>query len=31
MNIRPFLPHDAPAVRELFIRINRLLAPAAMK
>ena len=31
MNIRPFQPADAPAVRELFIRINRLLAPAAMK
>jgi putative acetyltransferase len=31
MNIRHFRPDDAPAVRELFIRINRLLAPAAMK
>jgi GNAT superfamily N-acetyltransferase len=31
MNIRPFRPDDAPAVRELFIRINRLLAPASMK
>jgi GNAT superfamily N-acetyltransferase len=31
MNIRRFQPADAPAVRELFIRINRLLAPAAMK
>lgn len=31
MNIRDFQPNDAPAVRDLFIRINRLLAPAAMK
>jgi|SRR5579871_5212568 len=31
MNIRSFLPDDAPAVRDLFIRINRLLAPASMK
>jgi hypothetical protein len=31
MNIRDFLPDDAPAVRGLFIRINRLLAPAEMK
>jgi len=31
MDIRTFQPHDAPAVRELFIRINRLLAPASMK
>jgi len=31
MEIRAFLPDDAPAVRELFIRINRLLAPASMK
>jgi|SRR5689334_18433511 len=31
MNIRPFLPSDAPIVRDLFIRINRLLAPEQMK
>jgi GNAT superfamily N-acetyltransferase len=31
MNIRAFQPKDAPAVRALFIRINRLLAPAEMK
>jgi len=29
--IRSFAETDAPAVRELFIRINRLLAPPAMK
>lgn len=29
--IRPFVETDAPAVRELFVRINRLLAPPAMK
>src|SRR3569833_1600116 len=29
--IRAFAESDAPAVRELFIRINRLLAPLAMK
>ena len=28
MQIRAFLPADATAVRELFIRVNRLLAPA---
>lgn len=28
INIRAFLPADAAAVRELFIRVNRLLAPA---
>ena len=28
MQIRAFLPADAAAVRELFIRVNRLLAPA---
>jgi putative acetyltransferase len=31
MNIRNFVQDDAPAVRGLFIRINRLLAPASMK
>lgn len=31
MEIREFSPDDAPAVRELFIRVNRLLAPADMK
>jgi GNAT superfamily N-acetyltransferase len=31
MEIRPFLPSDASDVRELFIRINRLLAPESMK
>ncbi len=29
--IRPFAEADAPEVRELFIRINRLLAPADLK
>jgi putative acetyltransferase len=29
--IRPFVETDAPAVRELFVRVNRLLAPPAMK
>jgi GNAT superfamily N-acetyltransferase len=29
--IRPYVASDAAAVRELFIRINRLLAPLAMK
>ena len=28
IQIRAFLPADAGAVRELFIRVNRLLAPA---
>lgn len=28
IQIRAFLPADAAAVRELFIRVNRLLAPA---
>jgi GNAT superfamily N-acetyltransferase len=31
ISIRGFLPGDAPAVRELFIRVNRLLAPPEMK
>jgi putative acetyltransferase len=31
LSILPFAPKHAPAVRELFIRVNRLLAPAAMK
>jgi GNAT superfamily N-acetyltransferase len=31
VEIRKFAPDDAPAVRELFIRVNRLLAPANMK
>jgi putative acetyltransferase len=31
VEIREFSPDDAPAVRELFIRANRLLAPADMK
>ena len=31
MEIRDFSPDDATAVRELFIRVNRLLAPADMK
>ncbi len=29
--IRPFLDADAPAVRDLFVRVNRDLAPAHMK
>jgi GNAT superfamily N-acetyltransferase len=29
--IRDFAPDDAVGVRELFIRVNRLLAPAGMK
>ncbi len=31
MEIREFSIDDAAAVRELFVRVNRLLAPAAMK
>jgi GNAT superfamily N-acetyltransferase len=31
MKIRDFSDDDAAAVRELFIRVNRLLAPAEMK
>jgi putative acetyltransferase len=31
MEIRDFSPDDAAAVRELFIRVNRLLAPADMR
>lgn len=31
VEIREFSPDHAPAVRELFIRANRLLAPADMK
>ena len=31
MEIRDFSTDDAAAVRELFIRVNRLLAPAEMK
>jgi putative acetyltransferase len=31
MNIRQFQPDDAAAARALFIRVNRLLAPADMK
>jgi GNAT superfamily N-acetyltransferase len=31
VEIREFSPDHAPAVRELFIRVNRLLAPADMK
>jgi GNAT superfamily N-acetyltransferase len=31
MKFRDFSPDDAAAVRELFIRVNRLLAPADMK
>jgi putative acetyltransferase len=31
MEIRDFSPGDAIAVRELFIRVNRLLAPADLK
>lgn len=31
MEIRDFRPDDAVAVRALFIRVNRLLAPARMK
>jgi GNAT superfamily N-acetyltransferase len=31
MEIRDFSADDAAAVRELFIRVNRLLAPADMK
>ena len=29
--IRPFMEQDAAAVRELFVSVNRLLAPAAMQ
>jgi GNAT superfamily N-acetyltransferase len=31
IEIRDFAPHDAFGVRELFIRVNRLLAPPDMK
>ncbi|RTL71372.1 MAG: N-acetyltransferase [Hyphomicrobiales bacterium] len=31
ITIRPFRSDDAAAVRDLFIRVNRLLAPAEMK
>lgn len=31
MEIRGFSPDDATAVRELFIKVNRLLAPADMR
>jgi GNAT superfamily N-acetyltransferase len=31
VEIREFSPDRAPAVRELFIRVNRLLAPSHMK
>jgi GNAT superfamily N-acetyltransferase len=31
MDIREFSTDDAAAVRELFVRVNRLLAPADMK
>jgi putative acetyltransferase len=31
ISIAPFLPKHEVAVRDLFIRVNRLLAPAAMK
>ena len=31
LSILPFAPEHAVAVRELFVRVNRLLAPAAMK
>jgi GNAT superfamily N-acetyltransferase len=31
MHIREFSTDDATAVRELFVRVNRLLAPADMK
>jgi putative acetyltransferase len=31
LDIRGFLPGDAGAVRELFIRVNRLLAPEGMQ
>ena len=31
INIRPFATDDAPHVRDLFIRVNRLLAPPPMK
>jgi putative acetyltransferase len=31
MEIREFRPGDAAAVRDLFVRVNRLLAPADMK
>jgi GNAT superfamily N-acetyltransferase len=31
ISIRPFSANDAAAVRELFIRVNRLLAPPAMR
>src|ERR1700722_5955570 len=31
IKIRDFAPHDAAGVRELFIRVNRLLAPPDIK
>ena len=31
LTIRRFANTDAPAVRDLFIRVNRLLAPPQMK
>ena len=31
IDIRPFAADDAPQVRDLFIRVNRLLAPPQMK
>ncbi len=31
LSIQPFSPEHATAVRDLFIRVNRLLAPAALK
>ena len=31
INIRPFAADDAAQVRDLFIRVNRLLAPPDMK
>jgi hypothetical protein len=31
INIRDFAPDDAAAVRALFIRVNRRLAPADMR
>jgi ribosomal protein S18 acetylase RimI-like enzyme len=31
IDIRAFAPRDAPAVRALFVRVNRLLAPSDMR
>jgi GNAT superfamily N-acetyltransferase len=31
LSVVPFLPEHAVSVRDLFVRVNRLLAPAAMK